>query len=120
MVQTRIRNLFFLDHNHNQSMAAQLLASASFSAFMDKVYGKFDFVLFDMPEAELFTDALAISGALHGYLPIIRAKQCTDKQLKHWLEPMHVLGRSAPGIVITDAKVKQACIHRKLDQNTGY
>ena len=30
MVQTPTRNLYFLDQNHTQSMAAQLLASASF------------------------------------------------------------------------------------------
>ncbi|MBN1777679.1 MAG: hypothetical protein JW811_06110 [Clostridiales bacterium] len=120
MVQTRIRNLFFLDQCHNQSMAAQLLASASFSAFLDKIYGKFDFVLFDMPEAGLFSDALAVTGALHGYLPVVRAKRWTPKQLRQWLEPMNKLGRSALGLAITDAKVKQAHTHRQLDKNTAF
>jgi len=119
MVQTRVRNLFFLDQCHNQSMAAQLLASASFSAFLEKIYGKFDFVLFDMPEANLFSDALAISGALHGVVPVVRAKRWTPGQLKYWLEPMHTLGRSALGLVITDAKVKQTRAYRQLDKNTG-
>ena len=119
MVQTGMRNLYFLDQKHGQSMAAQLLASASFSAFLDKLYGKFDFVLFDMPQADLFTDALALSGVLHAVLPIVRAKRWTPKQLKQWLEPMEKLGRSALGLVITDASVKQARSHRKLDQGAS-
>ncbi|HPJ02694.1 MAG TPA: CpsD/CapB family tyrosine-protein kinase [Candidatus Limiplasma sp.] len=120
MVQTPTRNLYFLDQNHTQSMAAQLLASASFAAFLDKLYGKFDFVLFDMPEASLFTDALAISGILHGVLPVIRASRWTPAQIKQWLAPMDKLGRSALGLVITDASVKQARTHRRLDQSTGF
>lgn len=119
MVQTGTRNLYFLDQRHSQSMAAQLLASASFAAFLDKVYGKFDFVLFDMPEADLFTDALAISGALHAVLPVVRAKRWTPVQLRQWLEPMQKLGRSVIGLVISDAAVKQARVHRKLDQGAG-
>lgn len=115
MVQTRTRNLYFLDQNHTQSMAAQLLASASFAAFLEKLYGKFDFVLFDMPEANLFTDALAISGVLHGCLPVIRAKRWTPGQIRHWLMPMDKLERSALGLVITDASVKQSHVHRNLD-----
>jgi Mrp family chromosome partitioning ATPase/capsular polysaccharide biosynthesis protein len=120
MVQTRTRNLYFLDQNHTQSMAAQLLASVSFSALLNKLYGKFDFVLFDMPEADLFSDALAISGVLHGCLPVIRSKRWTPAQIRKWLEPMQKLGRSALGLVITDASLKQARVHRKLDQNTGF
>lgn len=120
MVQTRTRNLYFLDQNHTQSMAAQLLASASFAAFLEKLYGKFDFVLFDMPEANLFTDALAIGGVLHGCLPVIRAKRWTPWQIRRWLAPMDKLERSALGLVITDAAAKQSRVHRKLDQNTGF
>ena len=77
-------------------------------------------MLFDMPEASLFTDALAISGVLHGVLPVIRASRWTPAQIKQWLAPMDKLGRSALGLVITDASVKQARIHRRLDKTAGF
>ena len=82
IVQTRVRNLYFLDQNHNQSMAAQLSASVSFTAFLEAMLAKFDFLLFDMPQADLFTDALAVSAALHAYLPVVRAKRWTPAQLR--------------------------------------
>ena len=119
IVQTKMRNLYFLDQNHTQSMAAQLSASVSFAAFLDAMYGKFDFVLFDMPQAELFSDALAISGTLHAYLPVIRAKRWTPAQLAQWLEPMRKLSRSALGLVITDSVCKRERAHRKLDRTSG-
>ena len=119
IVQTRTRNLYFLDQNHGQSMAAQLSASASFSAFLDAMYEKFDFVLFDMPEADLFSDALALSGALHAFLPIIRANRWTPAQVRQWLDPMRELSRSALGLVLTGSNQKQAREHRKLEKTAG-
>jgi len=119
IVQTKVRNLYFLDQNHSQSMAAQLSASVSFSAFLEAMYDKFDFVLFDMPEADLFTDALAISGVLHAFLPVIRAKKWTPGQICQWLEPMRKLSRTALGLVITDSADQSARAHRKLDHSSG-
>ncbi len=119
IVQTKIRNLYFLDQNHGQSMAAQLSASASFAAFLEAMYGKFDFVLFDMPEADLFSDALAISGALHAYLPVIRTKRWTLKQIAQWMDPMRKLSRSALGLAVTGCAVKQARTLRKLEKTAG-
>lgn len=119
IVQTKMRNLFFLDQNHSQSMAAQLSASASFSAFLESMYGKFDFLLFDMPEAGLFSDALAISGALHAYLPVVSTRRWMPKQIKQWSDPMQKLGRNALGLVITDTSSKQARVYRKLDQTAA-
>ena len=119
IVQTKVRNLYFLDQNHSQSMAAQLSASVSFGAFLDTMYEKFDFVLFDMPEAGLFTDALALSGALHAYLPVVRAGKWTPGQIRLWVEPMRKLSRTAPGLVITGCAAKGARAYRKLDQSAG-
>lgn len=119
IVQTRTRNLYFLDQNHGQSMAAQLSASASFSAFLEAMYDKFDFVLFDMPEADLFSDALAISGALHAFLPVVRTNRWTPAQVRQWLEPMRKLSRSALGLVMTGSLRKPARAHRKLEQTAG-
>jgi Mrp family chromosome partitioning ATPase/capsular polysaccharide biosynthesis protein len=116
IVQTKMRNLYFIDQNHSQSMAALLSASASFSAFLETMYTKFDFLLFDMPEADLFTDALAIGGVLHGVLPVVMAKRWTPDQLRHWIDPMRELERVAPGLVITDASSKKARAHRKLER----
>ncbi len=119
MMQTSTRNLYFVDQNHTQSMAAQLMASASFAALLEKLYVKFDFVLFDMPEADLFSDGLAIGGVLHGCLPVIRAKRWTPAQIRKWLDPINQLDRGALGLVITDASLKQARAHRRLDKNAG-
>lgn len=119
IMQTKTRNLYFLDQNHSQSMAAQLSASASFAAFLEAMYAKFDFVLFDMPEAVLFTDALAISGALHAYLPVIRTKRWTVKQIAQWMDPMRKLSRSALGLAATGCAVRQGRRHRKLERTAG-
>ncbi len=119
IVQTRVRNLYFLDQNHNQSMAAQLSASVSFTAFLEAMLAKFDFLLFDMPQAELFTDALAVSGALHAYLPVVRAKRWTPAQLRSLLDPMVKLGRTALGLAVTGSLQKPVRAHRKLDQSVG-
>ena len=119
IVQTQVRNLYFLDQNHDQSMAAQLSASPTFLSFLDAMYGKFDFLLFDMPPAELFSDALAISGTLHAYLPVIRAKRWTPAQINQWLDPMRKLSRSALGLAVTGAQQRSARALRRLDRTAG-
>ena len=116
IVKTDTHNLFFLDQNHTQSMAAQLSASVSFSAFLDAMYNQFDFILFDTPEADLFSDALAIGGALHACLPIIQAKRWTPEEIRQWLAPMQKLERNVPGIVLTDVAFKRVRAVRKMDR----
>ena len=118
IVQTDMHNLFFLDQNHTQSMAAQLSASASFSAFLEAMYSKFDFILFDTPEADLFSDALAISGALHACLPVMQAKRWTPKAIQKWLAPMQKLERRVLGIAITGVASKRVRAVRKMDRAT--
>ncbi|GEM_PF-4342850 len=118
-VQTETRNLYFLDQNHSQSMAAQLSASASFSALLDAMYAKFDFVLFDMPRADLFSDALAMTGVLHAYVPVIKAKRWTAKDVMQWIKPMQKLERKSLGLVITGVAQKRMHGQKKLDRNAG-
>ena len=83
------------------------------------MYGKFDFLLIDTPKANLFTDALAISGALHAYLPVIAAKRWTPEQIHAWLDPMHKLSRNALGLAVIGGPGRQGRAHRKLDRAAG-
>ncbi len=119
IVQTETHNLYFIDQNHTQSLAAQLSASVSFSSFLEAMYGKFDFLLFDMPRADLFSDARAFGSVLHGSIPVLEAKRWTAKEIALWLDPMKQPERKLLGIAMTNAEPRRARAIRKLDRNSG-
>ena len=117
ILPTMVSNLFLIDQLHQQSMAAQMAASGSFSDFLAQMYQEFDFVLFDTPPINLFSDAAALGSVLEGTLLVVAQERLTREQICEAITRLEKSGSHLLGFVMNFVKPRRVKQYRDYEDS---
>ena len=87
---------------------AELLGSDRMKSLLQELSESYDWIVVDLPPADIVSDALTLTGSLTGILVVVR-RNYTDKQsLNDCMSKLNLIGANVAGFVMTDADIEQA------------
>ena len=85
---------------------AELLGSVKMRNLLGELSQTYDWIVVDLPPADIVSDALALTASLNGILVVVR-RNYTDKQsLKDCINKLDLVKANVAGFVVTDADVE--------------
>ena len=85
---------------------AELLGSDKMRNLLGELSQTYDWIVVDLPPADIVSDALALTASLNGILVVVR-RNYTDKQsLKDCMNKLDLVKANVAGFVVTDADVE--------------
>ena len=85
---------------------AELLGSDKMRNLLGELSQTYDWIVVDLPPADIVSDALALTASLNGILVVVR-RNYTDKQsLKDCMNKLDLVKANVAGFIVTDADVE--------------
>ena len=103
---TRSRNWDILAAGDLPPNPAELLGSDKMRDLLAELSQTYDWIVVDLPPADIVSDALALTASLTGILVVVR-RNYTDKQsLKDCMNKLDLVKANVAGFVVTDADIE--------------
>ncbi len=106
ILKTDIDNLDVLFSGKENTTPIALINSPKFSALMDELKDKYDYIIIDTPPVNIVTDALLVLDKVNGYILSSRANYSNINALNTAIESIRGVGGDIFGVVLTDANSK--------------
>ena len=106
ILKTDINNLDVLFSGKENTTPIGLINSPKFSALMDELEDKYDYIIIDTPPVNIVTDALLVLDKVNGYILSSRANYSNINALNTAIEAIRGVGGDIFGVVLTDANSK--------------
>lgn len=98
---TAVPGLFVIDHLHEQSLVARMVAAPAFAVFIEQMQQEYDHVFFIAPPVGLFSDAAALASVLEGILLVVAQDRHTEKEFEDMILKLKMSGDRLVGLVFT-------------------
>ena len=118
LMDTPTEGLYFIDQCHDGATAARAAALPAFRTFLERAKAQFDYILFDSPPVEAFSEAAALGGAADAVLLAVANERSTRRELVETVRRLSRLGCETAGIVVTKVKCRQPRWYRD-DEDEG-
>ncbi len=102
--ETNVANLTYFSCGSDNKNPIELLCSNRFEQLMDKVQGKYDFVLFDTPALGTVVDGAIIASKVNATLLIVKSGYTTLTSLKRVKEQLESFNANILGVVLNKVK----------------
>ncbi len=97
---------------------SELIASASFSSFMNMVKNQYDYVILDTPPVGVVTDTLLLKDHIAGYVMIVREKSTTHGDIEKAVQAIELADSKILGFLKVGCSLHD---HKKYNKNNyGY
>lgn len=106
ILKTDIDNFDVLFSGKENTTPVGLINSPKFSALMDELKDKYDYIIIDTPPVNIVTDALLVLDKVNGYILSSRANYSNINALNTAIESIKGVGGDIFGVVLTDANSK--------------
>ena len=83
---------------------SELLGSSRMAAVLADLREMFDYIVIDLPPANIVSDALSISGLITGIIIVIREEYTEKKELERCFRQLKLLNVNVLGCVMNEAK----------------
>jgi len=83
---------------------SELLGSARMAAVLADLREQFDYIVIDLPPANIVSDALSVSGLITGIVIVIREEYTEKKELERCFRQLKLLNVNVLGCVMNEAK----------------
>lgn len=116
---TAIPGLFVIDHLHQQSLVARMVAAPAFAVFVEQIQREYDHVFFIAPPVGLFSDAAALAGVLDGILLVVAQERHTQKEFEDMILKLKMAGDRLVGLVFTLIPPRRVKQYRDYVDSSG-
>ncbi len=99
--QTNLPNLSVLTSGSESANATALISSSRFDSMMEALEGKYNYIIFDTPPANVVSDAILLNDHINGYFVIARADYSDINEISDLLETLSGIGANVFGICLT-------------------
>ena len=101
VVSTRYPNLYFLDSEPNIPSPPDILQTRRFSEFVDSLYDRFDYMIFDAPPVGVFIDAAIIGHVVDGVVLVVREHATKREAVANAIQQLDAADVRILGVVLT-------------------
>lgn len=116
---TAIPGLFVVDHLHEQSLVARMVAAPAFAAFVEQMQQEYDRVFFIAPPVGLFSDAAALASVLDGILLVVAQERHTQKEFENMILKLKMAGDRLVGLAFTLVPPRRVKQYRDYEESSG-
>lgn len=86
---------------------AELLGSEKMRELLEQFSRIYDWIVVDLPPADIVSDALALTGSLSGIMVVVRHNYTDKQSLKDCMNKLELVKANVAGFAVTDAEAEQ-------------
>lgn len=99
IVETTLKNVFFLDAEPGIPNPAELLISNRFAALLHELREAFDYVIIDAPPIGAYSDASVIASKVDGVAMVVRERYTDKREALYGIEQLSAANARILGVV---------------------
>lgn len=104
--QTNLPNLSVLTSGSESANATALISSSRFDSMIEALEGKYDYIIFDTPPANVVSDAILLNDHINGYFIVVRADYSDINEISELFENLSSINANVFGMCLTAVSPK--------------